>query len=71
MKYNIKKEADEELRHVKGLMNQSFTQFLVPLVAEVSGLCVSVLKAEKVLFFLYNKEIDHLYSVTAKSTQLG
>lgn len=41
------------------------------MVAEVSGLCVSVLKAQKVLFFLYNKDIDHLYTVTAKSSQLG
>lgn len=41
------------------------------MVAEVSGLAVSVLKAEKVLFFLYNKDIDHLYTVTAKSSQLG
>ena len=29
MKYNIKKEQDEELRHIKGLMNQSFNQFLL------------------------------------------
>jgi hypothetical protein len=28
MKYNIKKESDEELRYIKGLMNQSLNSFL-------------------------------------------
>lgn len=71
MKYNIKKETDEELRHVKGLINQSFNQFLVPMISEVTALCTSVLKSERVLFFMYNKEIDHLYTISAKSNQVG
>ena len=70
MKYNIKKESDEELKHFKGLMNQSFNQFLIPMISEINQLCISVLKSEKVLFFMYNKDIDHLYSVSSKSNQL-
>jgi len=36
MKYNIKKESDEELRYVKGLMNQSFNTFLIPMISEIN-----------------------------------
>jgi len=66
MKYNIKKESDEELRHVKGLMNQSLNSFLIPMISEGTALCQQVLKAEKVVFFMYNKDIDHLYSISQK-----
>jgi GAF domain-containing protein len=38
MKYNIKKECDEELRHIKGLMNQSFNTFLIPMIGEITNL---------------------------------
>ena len=41
------------------------------MISEVTALCTSVLKAERVLFFMYNKEIDHLYSISAKSNQIG
>lgn len=64
MKYNIKKESDEELKHIKGLMNQSLNQFLIPMIGEINNLCQQVLKAEKVVFFMYNKDIDHLYSIS-------
>ena len=70
MKYNIKKESDEELRYIKGLMNQSLNSFLIPMVAEINNLCVSVLKSEQVIFFMYNKDIDHLYSISNKSNQV-
>ena len=66
MKYNIKKESDEELRHVKGLMNQSLNSFLIPMISEGNALCQQVLKSEKVVFFMYNKDIDHLYSISQK-----
>jgi GAF domain-containing protein len=66
MKYNIKKEIDEELRHVKGLMNQSLNGFLIPMISEGTALCQQVLKSEKVVFFMYNKDIDHLYSISQK-----
>ena len=64
MKYNIKKESDEELKYIKGLMNQNLNSFLIPMIGEISTLCQQVLKAEKIVFFMYNKDIDHLYSVT-------
>ena len=64
MKYNIKKESDEELKYIKGLMNQSLNQFLIPMIGEINTLCQQVLKAEKVIFFMYNKDIDHLYSIS-------
>ena len=68
MKYNIKKESDEELRYIKGLMNQSFNQFLIPIINEINDLALQVLKSEKVVFFMYNKDIDHLYSLSMKGT---
>ena len=64
MKYNIKKEFDDELKYFKGLMNQSYHTFLVPMITEVAALVQSVLKAEKTLLFLQNKEIDMLYSLS-------
>lgn len=69
MQYNIKKESDEELRHVKGLMNHSYNSFLIPMVTEITQLCQQVLKAQKIIFFMYNKDIDHLYSLTSKPNQ--
>ena len=38
MKYNIKKEFDDELKYFKGLMNQSYHTFLVPMVTEVTAM---------------------------------
>lgn len=70
MKYNIKKESDDELKYVKGLMNQTYNSFLIPMVSEITSLAQLVLKAEKVLFFMYNKDIDHLYSVGYKPNQI-
>lgn len=70
MKYNIKKESDEELRYIKGLMNQSFNSFLIPMVSEITTLCLNILKSDKVVFFMYNKDIDHLYSISSKSNQV-
>lgn len=70
MKHNIKKENDEELKYVKGLMNQSFNSFLIPMMSETTAMCQQILKAEKVIFFMYNKDIDHLYSVSSKPNQV-
>lgn len=41
------------------------------MVAEATQLCTSVLKAERVLFFMYNKDIDHLYSLSARPNQVA
>lgn len=35
MKFNIKKEFDDELKYVKGLMNESYNSFLIPIINEV------------------------------------
>lgn len=45
MKHNIKKEFDDELKYYKGLMNQSYNTLMIPMVAEVTTLVTSVLKA--------------------------
>ena len=47
MKFNIKKEFDEELKHVKGLMNESYNSFLIPMVNELNLMVQKMLKAEK------------------------
>ena len=36
MKYNIKKESDDQVKYYKGLMNQAYHTFLVPMVTEVT-----------------------------------
>ena len=36
MKYNIKKEFDDQVKYYKGLMNQAYHTFLVPMVTEVT-----------------------------------
>jgi len=45
-------------------MNQAYHIFLVPMVTEVSSIIQNVLKAEKTMLFLLNKEIDMLYSLS-------
>ena len=40
------------------------------MISEINQLCVSILKAERVLFFMYNKDIDHLYSISSKTNQV-
>ena len=45
MKHNIKKEFDDDLKYYKGLVNQSYNTLMVPMVAEVTTLVTSVLKA--------------------------
>ena len=40
------------------------------MVGEITQLCQTVLKAEKTMLFMYNKDIDHLYSVTMKPNQV-
>lgn len=64
MKYNIKKEFDDELKHIKGLMNESYNSFLIPMISEFSFTCTKILNSQKVILFLHNKEIDHLYSLS-------
>ncbi len=67
MKFNIKKEFDEELKHVKGLMNESYNTFLIPMVNELNQMVLKMLKAEKFVMFMHNKDIDHLYSLSETS----
>lgn len=47
MKYNIKKELDDEQKYFKGLMNQSYHSFLVPVAQEVTSLLQKLMKAER------------------------
>jgi hypothetical protein len=47
MKFNIKKEFDEELKHVKGLMNESYNSFLIPMVNDLNTTLMNIMKAEK------------------------
>ena len=47
MKFNIKKEFDDELKHVKGLMNESYNSFLLPVLNEVQNLLIKLLNAER------------------------
>ena len=47
MKYNIKKEFDDQVKYYKGLMNQSYHTFLVPMITEVNQILQNVLRAEK------------------------
>ena len=64
MKYNIKKEFDDQVKYYKGLMNQAYHIFLVPMITEANTIVQNVLKAEKTVLFLLNKEIDMLYSLS-------
>lgn len=36
MKFNIKKEFDDEAKYFKGLLNQSYNQYFIPLALEVT-----------------------------------
>lgn len=67
MKYNIKKEFEEELKHVKGLIGESQQSLLLPIVKESSTLIEQWIKADRVVVYLYNREIDHLYSLPFSS----
>ena len=63
MKYNIKRELEEEVRYHKGLANQSYHQFLIPMVSDLTASARDLLKAQKAVLFVLNKDIDHLYSL--------
>ncbi|CDW76346.1 pas pac sensor protein [Stylonychia lemnae] len=67
MKFNIKKEFDEELKQVKGLMGETYQQILIPIVNDLSEMIRSLLQAERVVMFLHNRDIDHLYSLALTS----
>ena len=58
----LKREIDDDLKNQKGLLNESYNQFLAPILADISIMLSKTLDAEKVLLFLHNKDIDHLYS---------
>ncbi len=47
MKFNIKKEFDDELKHVKGLINETYNAFLIPIVNEMTNALLHILKSEK------------------------
>ena len=47
MKSNIKREFEEELKEVKGLMNESYQMFLIPMIHEVQESLMRLLKADK------------------------
>jgi hypothetical protein len=69
MKYNIKKEFEEETKYFKGLMNQSYHTFLIPMVTEITQIISGMLQAEKAVVFMLNKEIDMLYSLSLSANQ--
>jgi hypothetical protein len=64
MKYNIKKEIDQESKYFKGLLNQTYRSFLTPLASEVTSILKSMLQADTAIMFMLNAEIDHLYSLS-------
>jgi len=43
----LKKELDDETKHAKGLLNDSYNQFLAPILAEVANMLSKTLKSEK------------------------
>jgi len=47
MKYNIKKEFDEEVKYFKGLLNQSYNQLFIPMALEVTSMLMRVSKSAK------------------------
>lgn len=47
MKFNIKKEFDDEARYFKGLMNQSYNQYFIPMALEVTLMIQRITKSEK------------------------
>jgi hypothetical protein len=44
---SLKKEIDDENKYLKGLLNESYNQFLAPILADVQILLMKTLKAEK------------------------
>ena len=62
LKQGMKKEIDDETKYSKGVLVESYNQFLSPILTEVTTLISKSLSAEQVVLFLHNKEIDHLYS---------
>lgn len=74
MKYNIKKEFDEEVKYFKGLLNQSYNQTFIPMALEITSMLQRISKSDKyvlllflmlfrVVLFMHNQDIDHLYSI--------
>ena len=44
------------------MINEAYNQFLAPILTDVSIMINRTLKSEKVIMFLHNRDIDHLYS---------
>lgn len=64
----LKREIDEDIKYQKGLLNESYNQFLAPILTDIQIMVNKTLKAEKILLFLHNKDIDHLYSFSIAQT---
>jgi len=47
MKFNIKKEFDDEAKYFKGLLNQSYNQYFVPLALAVTLMIQRISKSDK------------------------
>ena len=69
MKFNIKKEFDDEAKYFKGLLNHSYNSYFVPLASEVATLMQRVSKSDKAVLFMHNQDIDHLYSLAMAAEQ--
>ena len=67
MKFNIKKEFDDEAKYFKGLLNHSYNSYFIPLASEVATLMQRVSKSDKAVLFMHNQDIDHLYSLAMAS----
>lgn len=50
MKYNIKKEFDEEVKYFKGLLNQSYNQTFIPMALEIISMLQRISKSDKYVF---------------------
>jgi hypothetical protein len=47
MKFNIKKEFDDEAKYFKGLFNHSYNQYFIPLALEVVSMLQRISRADK------------------------
>lgn len=47
LKFNLKKEMDDELKHIKGVINECYNNFLIPMVTELNSSLMNIMKAEK------------------------
>lgn len=47
LKQSLKKEIDDEAKQAKGILNDTYNQFLTPILGEISTMLTKTLHAEK------------------------